>query len=247
MNVTAIDRRPGALYELSGVSKVYGDGAFRVHALSDVDLVVGEGEFLAVAGPSGSGKTTMLQLLGGLDRPSSGRLDFQGQDLGEMGDGELTALRLRTFGFVFQQFNLIPTLTARQNVEAALAPLGQKGPVRHARSRELLAAVALGARMDHLPSQLSGGEQQRVAIARALANDPEVILADEPTGNLDSATGEEILRVLRGLSENRGQTVIVITHDASIADQAGRVVRLLDGYLVQEELPEASAQAPESG
>jgi putative ABC transport system ATP-binding protein len=223
------------MYELRQVSKTFGQGAFEVRALSEVDLVVREGEFLAVVGPSGSGKTTLLQLLGGLDRPSAGRLDFKGQDMAVMADAELAALRLRTFGFVFQQFNLIPTLTAQQNVEAALAPLGTSTAERHGRSSGLLASVGLAARTDHLPSQLSGGEQQRVAIARALANEPDVILADEPTGNLDSGTGEEILRLLRGLSRDGGQTVVVITHDGSIADQAERVVRLRDGGVAPAE------------
>jgi putative ABC transport system ATP-binding protein len=220
------------MYELTRVSKVFGQGAFEVRALSDVDLVVREGELLAVVGPSGSGKTTLLQLLGGLDRPSAGRLEFEGRDMAAMGDSELAALRLRTFGFVFQQFNLIPTLTASQNVEAALAPLVVGAEERQERSAGLLASVGLAGRAGHLPSQLSGGEQQRVAIARALANEPGVILADEPTGNLDSATGEEILRLLRGLSR---QTVVVITHDAAIADRAERVVRLRDGRVVPPE------------
>jgi putative ABC transport system ATP-binding protein len=219
------------LYRLSGVSKVYGNGASEVHALSDLDLSVEPGELLAVVGPSGSGKTTLLQLLGALDRPTSGVLEFEGRELASVGDGELAGLRLRAFGFVFQQFNLIPTLSARDNVEAALAPLGGAGGARHARSLELLESVGLGARAGHLPSQLSGGEQQRVAIARALANEPRVILADEPTGNLDSSTGEEIVRLLRELSEERGQTVVIITHDTGIAAQARRIVQLQDGRL----------------
>ena len=221
------------LYELASVTKTYGEGAARVTALDSVDLSIGKGELLAIVGPSGSGKTTMLQLLGGLDRPSSGRLLFEGQDLGAMGDAELTLLRLHTLGFVFQQFNLIPTLTGQENVEAALAPLGGRKD-DHDRARGLLESVGLGGRLHHLPSQLSGGEQQRVAIARALANEPEVIMADEPTGNLDSRTGEEIIELLRGLSEQGGQTVVIITHDDSIAGLAQRVVRLSDGRLADD-------------
>jgi putative ABC transport system ATP-binding protein len=237
------------LYELSDVSKVYGQGEREVRALSDVDLSVGDGEFLVVAGPSGSGKTTLLQLIGGLDRPSSGQLHFEGRDLAVLGDAELTDLRLETFGFVFQQFNLIPTLTAQQNVEVALAPRGLKAQKRHERAAELLDAVGLGARAEHLPSQLSGGEQQRVAIARALANEPRVLLADEPTGNLDSSTGEEIVRLLRELSEQRGHTVILISHDPAVADQAAHVVHLQDGRLiapVRPAEPEPGQQARSS-
>jgi putative ABC transport system ATP-binding protein len=237
-NVSAV---PTPLYELSGVTKTYGEGPSQVSALSGVDLTIVRGELLAIVGPSGSGKTTMLQLLGGLDRPSAGLLAFEGQDLGSLGDAELALLRLRTFGFVFQQFNLIPTLTAQENVEAALAPLGGPGEKRHARSLQLLESVGLGGRVNHLPSQLSGGEQQRVAIARALANEPDVIMADEPTGNLDTRTGEEIIQLLRGLSEERGQTVVIITHDDAIAALAQRVVRLSDGRLAgSDHAPEAA-------
>jgi len=228
----------GPLYELSGVTKVYGQGEQQVHALSDVDLRIESGEFVVIAGPSGSGKTTMLQLLGGLDRPSSGSLRFEGRELSELGDGELTELRLDTLGFVFQQFNLIPTLTALQNIEVALAPHGLKTSERHRRAAEVLESVGLAPRAGHLPSQLSGGEQQRVAIARALANEPRVILADEPTGNLDSKTGEEITGLLRRLSGEGGRTVILITHDLAIAEQAPRVIRLHDGRTL--ELADAS-------
>jgi putative ABC transport system ATP-binding protein len=219
------------LYDLRSVSRVYGDRANTVRALRDVDLTVRDGEFLVVAGPSGSGKSTLLQLLGGLDRPTEGEVLFDGRDLANLGDGELTALRLRTIGFVFQQFNLIPTLTAAQNVEFALAPRGLDAAERRAAVQRALASVGLEGRADHLPSQLSGGEQQRVAIARALANEPRVVLADEPTGNLDTATGEEIVELLRSLSNGGGRTVIVITHDPQVAEAAPRVVRLRDGAL----------------
>jgi putative ABC transport system ATP-binding protein len=218
-------------YELRGVAKSFGSGAAQVHAVRDVDLTIEQGEFVSLAGPSGSGKTTLLQLLGALDRPTSGEVRFEGSNLGELRDAELTRLRLNEIGFVFQQFNLIPTLTAAQNVEAALAPRGLAAAERHARARALLELVGLGPRAVHLPSQLSGGEQQRVAIARALANEPRVLLADEPTGNLDSTTGAEIIELLRSLSTERGETVVLITHDPEVAAGAGRVLRMRDGRI----------------
>jgi putative ABC transport system ATP-binding protein len=219
-------------YELVEVTRRYGDGEAAVNALRGVNLEIRAGEFLVVAGPSGSGKTTLLQLLGALDRPSSGRLLFEGRELSGLGDAELASLRLGALGFIFQQFNLIPTLSAQENVEAALAPTGVDTAGRRARARELLERVGLGARSDHLPTQLSGGEQQRVAIARALANEPRVLLADEPTGNLDSTTGEEVLSVLRRLSLEQQQTIVLVTHDRTIAEQAPRVVRMSDGMVV---------------
>jgi putative ABC transport system ATP-binding protein len=239
MTVTDLKRQP--LYSLQAVERVYGQGAGEVRAVHDVDLEIGPGEFVVVVGPSGSGKTTLLQLLGALDRPTRGEIHFEGRDLVSMRDGELTELRLRTIGFIFQQFNLIPTLTAAENVEAALAPAGLKADARRARAVELLETVGLGGRATHLPAQLSGGEQQRVAIARALANDPDVLLADEPTGNLDSKTGEEIMSLLKGLSTDRGQTVILITHDVEIAAQAPRVIRMQDGQLLNP-VEESTAQ-----
>jgi putative ABC transport system ATP-binding protein len=221
------------VYELRDVTKVYGENGTEVRALDGLDLSVAQGEFLAVAGPSGSGKTTLLQLLGALDRPSGGRIEFEGGDMAALDDADLTRLRLDTIGFVFQQFNLIPTLTARENVEVALAPRKLGSERRHARAEELLDAVGLAPRLTHLPSQLSGGEQQRVAIARALANDPRVLLADEPTGNLDTATGEEVLSLLQRLSAELGQTIVLITHDPALADGADRVVRMRDGRIAE--------------
>jgi putative ABC transport system ATP-binding protein len=218
------------MYELRGVSKTFRQGSLEINAVDGVDLTIEEREFLVIAGPSGSGKTTLLQLLGALDRPSGGSVLFEGRDLAELGDRELAGLRLEAFGFVFQQFNLIPTLTASQNVEVALAPRGGGETAR------LLESVGLGRRADHLPSQLSGGEQQRVAIARALANEPRVLLADEPTGNLDSETGEEIVELLRSLSNEHGQTVVLVTHDPGIASKAPRVVRMRDGRVVDAPL-----------
>jgi putative ABC transport system ATP-binding protein len=223
---------PPPVYQLRGVSKRFGDRETGIEAVRDVDMTIGSGEFVAVSGPSGSGKSTLLQLLGALDRPSEGVLLFEGRELARLGDGELARLRLEAFGFVFQQFNLIPTLTAQENVEVALAPRGDTGERRRSRARWLLDEVGLAARRDHLPSRLSGGEQQRVAIARALANEPRVLLADEPTGNLDTATGEEVLGVLRRLADEHGQTVVLVTHDAAIASRASRLVRMQDGRVV---------------
>jgi putative ABC transport system ATP-binding protein len=223
---------PQPVYQLRGISKRYGDRETGVEALRGVDLTIGNAEFVAVAGPSGSGKSTLLQLLGALDRPSDGVLLFEGRELARLADGELARLRLEAFGFVFQQFNLIPTLTAQENVEVALAPRGDTGERRRSRARWLLDEVGLAARRDHLPGALSGGEQQRVAIARALANEPRVLLADEPTGNLDTATGEEVLAVLRRLADEHGQTVVLVTHDTAIASRASRLVRMQDGRVV---------------
>jgi putative ABC transport system ATP-binding protein len=221
-----------AVYDLRNVSRRYTLGGVDVHAVRELDLTFTAGESVAIVGPSGSGKTTLLQLLGALDRPSSGELLFEGRDIGRLGDGALSKLRLDVLGFVFQQFNLIPTLTAAQNVEIALAPTGAARAVRRERVLSLLASVGLAERADHVPGKLSGGEQQRVAIARALANDPHVLLADEPTGNLDSTTGAEIMDLLLSLSgEEQRRTVIVVTHDAGVAGRAQRVIRMLDGRL----------------
>ena len=241
MTVTNLEPEP--IYSLRCVGRVYGQNGHAVHAVRDVDLEISRGEFLVIVGPSGSGKSTLLQLLGTLDRPTNGQIDFEGRDLARLGDGDLTALRLGSIGFVFQQFNLIPTLTAAQNVEVALAPGKLDGDAREARVRELLDSVGLAGRAHHLPSQLSGGEQQRVAIARALANNPHVLLADEPTGNLDTATGDEIMALLKQLSTDRGHTVVLITHDAEIAQEAPRVIRMQDGrLLLAENAAEREAQ-----
>jgi putative ABC transport system ATP-binding protein len=192
-------------------------------------LIVDEGELVAIVGPSGSGKTTLLQLLGALDHATSGDVMFEGRDLSSLGDAQLTQLRLETMGFVFQQFNLIPTLTAAQNVEAALAPVGLDVQERQRLTAAALQSVGLAHRSDHLPSQLSGGEQQRVAIARAVANSPRVLLADEPTGNLDSETGREIVELLASFAHEGGQTVVIVTHDLDLVARAPRIVRMHDG------------------
>ncbi|MGN6797240.1 MAG: ABC transporter ATP-binding protein [Gaiellaceae bacterium] len=215
------------MYELSGVARYFQRGPTTIRALDDVSIEIEPGEFVALEGPSGSGKTTLLQILGALDRPSAGTVAFDGSDLVQQPDSALADLRLRSFGFVFQQFNLIPTLTAVENVEAKLAPVGGT----RERALELLAEVGLAERADHLPAHLSGGEQQRVAIARALSVEPRVVLADEPTGNLDSATGGEIIDLLANLAAEHGSTVIVATHDVSLASRAPRRVTMRDGKL----------------
>jgi putative ABC transport system ATP-binding protein len=225
-----------SVYELRSVSRVYILGGAHVHAVRDIDLTLAAGESVAVVGPSGSGKTTLLQLLGALDRPTGGELLFEGRDIGRLGDGDLSELRRGVFGFVFQQFNLIPTLTAAQNVEIALAPRTHTRGERRERVLEVLASVGLAERADHVPGKLSGGEQQRVAIARALANDPHVLLADEPTGNLDSATGAEIMSLLLSLPGDQRRTVVVVTHDPDVAARAQRVIRMQDGRLVPNDL-----------
>ncbi|MGH3070836.1 MAG: ABC transporter ATP-binding protein [Gaiellaceae bacterium] len=218
-------------YELTGVGKAFNRGAIVIEALRDVDVTIEPGEFVALEGPSGSGKTTLLQLLGALDRPSSGRVFFEGHDLAELREGDLAELRLRSFGFVFQQFNLIPTLTALENIQAKLAPAGFSRVESRERAEALLAEVGLSGRANHLPSHLSGGEQQRVSIARALSVEPRVILADEPTGNLDTSTGTEVIEILAGLAADRGATVIVATHDTGLADRAQRRLAVRDGRL----------------
>jgi putative ABC transport system ATP-binding protein len=223
----------GSLYELRGASRTFRRGDASIAAVDSVDLTIPAGGFVALEGPSGSGKTTLLQLLGALDRANGGHVYFDGRDLGALGDNDLADLRLRTFGFVFQAFNLIPTLTARENVEAGLAPTGVSGSELRRGSLSALEEVALGERADHLPSQLSGGEQQRVAIARALVKAPRVILADEPTGNLDSKTGTDIIELLAGLAAKHGTTVIVATHDAGLASRAYPRIAMRDGRVAQ--------------
>ena len=225
-------RANGTLYELRGASRQFRRGDATIHAVDAVDLTIPAGGFVALEGPSGSGKTTLLQLLGALDRATGGQVFFDGRDLGALRDHDLAELRLRAFGFVFQQFNLIPTLTACENVEAGLAPLGLGREELRRRSLALLEEVGLEGRADHLPSQLSGGEQQRVAIARALAKESRVILADEPTGNLDSKTGADVVELLAGLAARHGTTVIVATHDAELASKAHPRIAMRDGKVV---------------
>jgi putative ABC transport system ATP-binding protein len=201
-----------------------------VHALRGVSLRVDAGDYAAIVGPSGSGKSTLLQLLGGIDTPSAGAVELLGTRLDALSDRELTRLRLTRLGFVFQRFHLLPVLTARENVELPMAEAGVRAPERRARARELLDYVGLAHREGHRSTQLSGGEMQRVAIARALANRPAVVLADEPTGELDAATGREILDLFLRLNRD-GTTLVVVTHDDRLAAEAGRVIHMLDGTI----------------
>ncbi len=218
------------LIVLDGVRKVYEMGQTRVHALAGVSVTFHRGEFWAIMGPSGSGKSTMLNLLGALDRPSSGQYRLEGRELGTLDDDELSEMRLRRIGFVFQSFNLIPQLTVRENIELPLFYLGWEAAASAERAGELAALVGLGDRLGHRPTELSGGQQQRVAIARSLANDPAVILADEPTGNLDSHTGEQIMTMLSNL-HGEGKTIIMVTHEPHIAAHASHQLHMLDGKI----------------
>ncbi|MBM4185690.1 MAG: ABC transporter ATP-binding protein [Gemmatimonadetes bacterium] len=216
--------------EARNLAKQYSINAAVVSALRGVDLRIDRGEYLAILGPSGSGKSTMLQLLGGLDHPSSGTVRLLGTDLADLNDRELTRFRLTTIGFVFQRFHLLPVLTAVENVELPMAEAGRPRGQRLARARELLGYVGLASRAQHRATELSGGEMQRVAIARALANEPALILADEPTGELDQATGGQILELFDRLHRD-GATIVVVTHDEHLAARAGRQVRMLDGRI----------------
>ncbi len=222
------------LLHLDGVTKDYPLGSTVVKALRGLDLSIESGEIVAIMGPSGSGKSTLMHILGALDKPTGGTASLEGHDLQGLSEDELVTLRGEKVGFVFQTFNLIQALTAQQNVELPMIFLGVKKSVRAERARALLEKVGLGERVAHRPNELSGGERQRVAIARALANDPEIILADEPTGNLDSETGSTILDLLKKLSVEEGKTMILITHDPDAAAIAHRIVRLRDGRVVEE-------------
>jgi putative ABC transport system ATP-binding protein len=221
------------LYELRSVSKRFHNGRATVTALEEVDLDITRGEFVVIQGPTGHGKTTLLQMLGALDRPTSGSILFEGSDLAALREAELAGLRSRAFGFVFQTFNLIPTLSAQENVETALVPLKVSSEERRSKAAAVLAEVGLSPRAAHLPSELSGGEQQRVAIARALVRRPEVILADEPTGNLDEVTREEIMDLLSALWEAREQTLVVVTHDSAVARRGSRRIWIRDGRVAE--------------
>ena len=219
--------------ELDQVSKTYKMGDVEVQALKNVDLRIDKKEFVAITGPSGSGKSTLLHMVGCLDRPTEGKIILDGTDVSKLDDSELARLRGNKLGFVFQFFNLYPTLTALENVELPMMIIEKNKDERKKRSLELLKIVGMEKRAEHLPSQLSGGERQRVAIARALANDPPLILADEPTGNLDSKIGGDIMKFLNMLQENEGKTIVMVTHESDIAKYAERIIYLKDGEIVK--------------
>jgi putative ABC transport system ATP-binding protein len=222
-----------AVIELAEVGKVYRSGSLEVIALEDVTLSIGAGEFVAIAGPSGSGKSTLMHILGCLDVPSSGTYRLAGEDVGTMHEDDLAEVRNERIGFVFQQFNLLPSLSALRNVELPLAYSGVSRAERRRRALDALERVSLADRVEHRPGELSGGQQQRVAVARALVTEPALILADEPTGNLDSASTRDVLGLLQDLHRS-GRTIVLITHEHDIAAAAGRVVRMLDGRVVPD-------------
>lgn len=220
-----------AVVEARELTRDYEFGAERVHALRGVNLVIGDGEYVAIVGPSGCGKSTLLNLIGAIDQPTSGSVHIRGEAAAGMTDRQATEFRLRNIGFVFQRFYLMPTLSARENVELPMAEAGMRRPERGDRARELLTYVGLEHREKHRPSQLSGGEQQRVAIARALANKPALLLADEPTGELDAKTGADIIALFERLNAD-GTTIVVVTHDEGLANAARRQIHMRDGEIV---------------
>jgi putative ABC transport system ATP-binding protein len=219
------------MYKLTGVTRDYRKGSGIVHALRGVDLTVEDGEWLAIQGPTGHGKSTLLQILGGLDRPTSGTVELAGRDLTRLRESQLTKVRATSIGFIFQTFNLIPTLSAQENVETALVPLGVPTAQRRDRARQALSQVGLGERTRHLPGELSGGEQQRVGVARALVKRPGVLLADEPTGNLDEDTRDELIGLLGQIWREYGLTMVMVTHDSAVASQAQRIGLLRNGRI----------------
>ncbi len=238
MNDASVSERRPAI-ALTGVNLSLGRGAARVHILKDVDLNIGRGEAIGLVGPSGSGKTTLLMVLAGLERPDGGTIEVAGQDLGTLDEDALARFRGRNIGIVFQSFHLIPTMTALENVAVPLELAGGADPFGTARTE--LAKVGLGERLSHYPAQLSGGEQQRVALARALAPNPAILVADEPTGNLDEATGAQIVDLLFSGHVERGTTLILVTHDHSLARRCDRIVRLRSGRIERSEAMRAGA------
>jgi putative ABC transport system ATP-binding protein len=239
------------MYKLSGVVKIYKKGRGTVTALQGVDLLIEDGEWLAIQGPTGHGKSTLLQIIGGLDRPTSGTIELDGMNLGSMRETKVTRVRARSIGFIFQTFNLIPTLNAAENVEVALVPLGVGAAERKVRAQDALTAVGLGDRLRHLPSELSGGQQQRVAIARALVKEPTVLLADEPTGNLDEGTRDEIIDLMENLWREYEVTMVLVTHDSTLASRAQRIGLMKDGLLTvtqaaADTVTEAASHPPAS-
>jgi len=234
------------IIELSQVTKVYGEGEAQVRALRGIDLRIDAGEFVAVMGPSGSGKSTCMNILGCLDTPTSGEYRFLGAPVGKMSADQRALLRRNYLGFVFQGFNLLSRTTALENVELPLIYRAMPAQERHARARKALAEVGLSGRESHVPSQLSGGQQQRVAIARAIVTEPRVLFADEPTGNLDTATSIDIMKLLTSLNEQRGITIVMVTHEPDIAAWTRRIVRFRDGLIESDERNEPIAAAQRS-
>jgi len=222
------------VYELKNVSKRYDQTKRKVTALDDVTLSIPDGQMVAIQGPTGGGKSTLLQMLGALERPTSGSVLLAGSEISSMADARLAGIRAKEVGFVFQGFNLIPTLTAQENVETALAPLGVSTAERRSRAVAALESVGLGDRGTHRPAELSGGQQQRVAIARALVKEPDVLLADEPTGSLDEATRDEIIDLLEGVWKDRGLTLIIVTHDSAVARRAQRRLHIKQGKVTEK-------------
>jgi putative ABC transport system ATP-binding protein len=235
--------KPEAILQLRNVKKVYQVGESPVHALRGLDLTINRGEFVAIMGPSGSGKTTLMNLIGCLDTPSAGSYRLAGREVAGLSRSELATVRNSVLGFVFQSFNLLTRTSARENVELPLLYAGVPGRVRRARASEALTQVGLAARMSHVPSQLSGGQQQRVAIARAIVTRPRLILADEPTGNLDSRTSVEIMALFQRLSRS-GITIVLVTHEADVAAFAGRVLVIRDGALISDKRQQALDAVP---
>ena len=232
------------LIRLQGITRVYGSGSAEVQALRGVDLDIAEGEFVAIMGPSGSGKSTAMNILGCLDTPSAGAYRFRGVPVQQLDRDQRALLRRRHLGFVFQGFNLLPRTSAQENVELPLLYRGERAAARHAAARRALAAVGLQGREHHTPAELSGGQQQRVAIARALVTNPTVLLADEPTGNLDTQRGREIMELLAALNRERGITVLMVTHEPDMAAYARRVVHFVDGR-IDSDTRRAGAAAPQ--
>jgi putative ABC transport system ATP-binding protein len=221
--------------EIQNITKVYQMGAMQVNALNGVSIQVAQGEMIAIMGPSGSGKSTLMNIVGCLDQPSSGDYWLDGEEVGRLNDDQLADIRNQRIGFIFQTFNLLPRTSALENVTLPLIYGGVGRADRARRAQEALEGVGLGDRLEHSPTELSGGQQQRVAIARALVNQPAIILADEPTGNLDSRTGREVMAILQQLNRDRGITVVLVTHDPLIARHTSRILRLYDGQVVEEE------------
>lgn len=229
------------LIRIQGLEKTYVNGEIEVHALRDIDLTIAAGEFISIMGPSGSGKSTLMNILGCLDRPSTGKYFLEDIDTSEQSDNELSFIRNQKIGFVFQSFNLIPRTSALKNVELPMVYGKVAAAQRSAKALALLEGVGLADRCLHMPNELSGGQKQRVAIARALANDPPIILADEPTGNLDSQSSVEIMQIFTKLNRERGTTIIIVTHEPEIAEFTDRIISFKDGFIIEDKLTESGA------